>query len=179
MPGAYSAPGAYSGAWCLLRCPGASSRTMPAVTAVASTLGVRPRLPRWLTRTLVFLAIFVGLAALWEAYKALGKATDGLIPFTDVQLPVRPDDSAMPHVIDIFAALFRPVRVGPAMPTSSVGCCSERSNHLASCCGRVPHGEHRRVWTRCIVCTLPTAGAGNDAFSLSPRRPCRSSPSPR
>ncbi|MEK7251666.1 MAG: ABC transporter permease subunit, partial [Actinomycetota bacterium] len=84
-------------------------RTMPAVTAVASTLGIRPRLPRWLTRTLVFLAIFVGLAALWEAYKALGKATDGLIPFTDVQLPVRPDDSAMPHVIDIFAALFRPV----------------------------------------------------------------------
>ena len=37
------------------------------------------------------------------------KATDGLIPFTDVQLPVRPDDSALPHVIDIFAALFRPV----------------------------------------------------------------------
>ena len=82
---------------------------MPAVTAVASTLGVRPRLPRWLARTIVFVAIFAGLAALWEAYKALGKATDGLIPFTDVRLPVRPDNRSMPHVIDIFAALFRPV----------------------------------------------------------------------
>jgi hypothetical protein len=42
---------------------------MPAVTAVASTLGARRHLPRWLTRTIVFVAIFAGLAALWEAYK--------------------------------------------------------------------------------------------------------------
>jgi hypothetical protein len=36
-------------------------------------------------------------------------ASDGLIPFTATRLPVRPDDSSMPHVFDIFSALFRPV----------------------------------------------------------------------
>jgi NitT/TauT family transport system permease protein len=66
-------------------------------------------MPRWLVRVLVFTAIFAGLALLWEAYKALGKATDGLIPFTDTRLPVRPDNSSMPHVLDIFVSLFRPV----------------------------------------------------------------------
>ncbi|MBI5157276.1 MAG: ABC transporter permease subunit [Acidimicrobiia bacterium] len=79
------------------------------MTALAPTLGSHPRLPRWLVRTLVFGGIFLGLALLWEGYKALGQATDGLIPFTSVRLPVRPDDSSMPHVFDIFAALFRPV----------------------------------------------------------------------
>jgi hypothetical protein len=38
------------------------------VTAVASTLGARPRLPRWLVRGLVFAAIFVVLVLLWEGY---------------------------------------------------------------------------------------------------------------
>jgi NitT/TauT family transport system permease protein len=79
------------------------------VTTVAATLGTRPRLPRWLSRLLAFGAIFAALALLWEGYKAMGKATDGMIPFTDIGLPVRPDDTSMPHVYDIFAALFRPV----------------------------------------------------------------------
>jgi len=79
------------------------------VTAVAVTLRSRPRLPRWLARTLAFGAIFAALALVWEGYKVLGKASDGLIPFTDVRLPVRPDDTSMPHIFDVFAALFRPV----------------------------------------------------------------------
>jgi len=65
--------------------------------------------PRWLRSALAFLIVLVGLALLWEGYKAMGKATGGLIPFTNVKLPVRPDDSAMPHVADIFGALFKPV----------------------------------------------------------------------
>ena len=82
---------------------------MPAVTAAASPLSTPLRLPRWLVRTLVFLAILLGLAVLWEGYKALGKATGGTFPFTDLGLPVRPDDTSMPHVWDIVASLFRPV----------------------------------------------------------------------
>ncbi len=77
------------------------------MTAIASI--PRPRLPRWLWRTIAFLSIFVLLALLWEGYKALGAATDGLIPFTDVRLPVRPDDTSMPHVADIITSLFQPV----------------------------------------------------------------------
>jgi NitT/TauT family transport system permease protein len=53
--------------------------------------------------------VFAVLALLWEGYKALGAATDGLIPFTDVRLPVRTDDTSMPHIADIFGSLFRPV----------------------------------------------------------------------
>ena len=79
------------------------------MTAVAVALRSRPRLPRWLARTLAFGAIFAALALVWEGYKVLGKASDGLIPFTDVRLPVRPDDTSMPHTFDVFAALFRPV----------------------------------------------------------------------
>ena len=82
------------------------------MTAVAVTLRSRPRLPRWLARTLAFGAIFAALALVWEGYKVLGKASDGLIPFTDVRLPVRPDDTSMPHTFDVFAALFRPVSRG-------------------------------------------------------------------
>lgn len=80
------------------------------MTAVA--IAAPPRIPKWLRRTLAFGAIFILLTILWEGYKALGKATDGLIPFTDVRLPVRPDDTSMPHVIDIFQSLIEPVSRG-------------------------------------------------------------------
>lgn len=79
------------------------------MTAVASAAPSRTALPKWLRRTLAFTAIFGVLALLWEGYKALGAATDGLIPFTDTRLPVRPDDTSMPHVADIIASLFQPV----------------------------------------------------------------------
>ncbi|WKZ81873.1 MAG: ABC transporter permease [Acidimicrobiia bacterium] len=73
----------------------------------------RPRaIPRWLLRLGSFLAILASLILMWEGYKALGQATGGTIPFTDVRLPVRTDDTSMPHVKDIFAALFRPVSRG-------------------------------------------------------------------
>jgi NitT/TauT family transport system permease protein len=66
-------------------------------------------MPPWLAKALIFVAILVGLSLLWEGYKALGAATGGTIPFTDVRLPVRPDDSSMPHVLDIIKELFEPV----------------------------------------------------------------------
>ncbi len=81
---------------------------MPPVTAVSPPLR-RVHLPRWLRTALAFVVVLVGLALLWEGYKAMGKATGGFIPFTHVKLPVRPNDSAMPHVLDIFGALFKPV----------------------------------------------------------------------
>ena len=86
---------------------------MPAVTAAAPPIASPHRLPRWIVKVVVFCAIFAGLALLWEGYKALGKATGGAIPFTGIGLPVRPDDSSMPHVIDVFGALFRPVSRAP------------------------------------------------------------------
>ena len=69
----------------------------------------RRRLPRWLAKALVFVGILAGLVLLWEAYKMVGKATGGRVPFTGWGLPVRPDDTSMPHVADIVGALFRPV----------------------------------------------------------------------
>ena len=59
-----------------------------------------------------FVGIVVGLIAVWEGYKALGQATGGVWPLTDVELPVRTNDRAMPHVWDIIGALFEPARAG-------------------------------------------------------------------
>lgn len=71
--------------------------------------------PRWwppLRRALSFIGVVLVLCALWEGYKALGAATGGLIPFTQLRLPVRPDDKSMPHLWTIFGALFQPARRG-------------------------------------------------------------------
>jgi len=81
----------------------------PMTQAVAAVGLRRRRIPDWVWKTIAFCAIFVGLALAWESYKAIGRATGGTIPFTDIGLPVRPDNSSMPHVVDIFGALFRPV----------------------------------------------------------------------
>ena len=59
-----------------------------------------------------FFAVMLVLALLWEGYKVLGVATGGKIPFTSSDLPVRSDDSSMPHVWTILATLFRPARTG-------------------------------------------------------------------
>jgi NitT/TauT family transport system permease protein len=60
-------------------------------------------------RALVFTGLLLGLVAMWETYKAIGQATGGTIPFTDFGLPVRTDDTSMPHVADIVTSLFKPV----------------------------------------------------------------------
>ena len=59
-----------------------------------------------------FVAILVLLALIWEGYKAMGNATGGVWPLTDLELPVRTNDRAMPHLWDIVASLFRPARRG-------------------------------------------------------------------
>ncbi len=82
---------------------------MPAVTAVAQPLGRQRHLPRWLVKNLVFAAILFGLILLWEAYKALGQATGDTIPFTEIGLPVRTNNTSMPHVTAIVGSLFKPV----------------------------------------------------------------------
>ncbi len=66
-------------------------------------------MPPWLVKALVFTAILFGLVLIWETYKAIGEATGGTVPFTDVGLPVRTDDTSMPHVADIVGSLFQPV----------------------------------------------------------------------
>ena len=86
---------------------------MPPVTAAAPAITPTRRTPTWVSKAMAFIAILVGLVLLWEGYKAMGKATGGTIPFTDIGLPVRPDDSSMPHVADIIGALFRPVSRAP------------------------------------------------------------------
>ena len=83
--------------------------TIRAVTAVALTVRNPRRLPRWLVKALVFTGILFGLVLIWESYKAIGEATGGTIPFTDFGLPVRTNDTSMPHVADIISSLFRPV----------------------------------------------------------------------
>lgn len=68
-----------------------------------------------------FVAILVLLALVWEAYKALGEVTGGVWPGTDVHLPVRTNDRAMPHVWDIVGALFRPARSGGELLVKILG----------------------------------------------------------
>ncbi len=65
-----------------------------------------------LRRVLAFVIVLLVLAAAWEGYKLLGAATGGKIPFTRLALPVRPDDRSMPHLVDMFAALFKPAQRG-------------------------------------------------------------------
>lgn len=48
----------------------------------------------------------------WEGYIFLGRATGDIIPFTSIKFPVRTDITSMPHLWDIFGALFRPARRG-------------------------------------------------------------------
>jgi NitT/TauT family transport system permease protein len=61
---------------------------------------------------LSFSAILLVLAVLWEAYKWMGQTTGGVWPGTGVNLPVRTNNRAMPHLWDIVATLFRPARRG-------------------------------------------------------------------
>jgi len=70
-----------------------------------------PARPR-LRPVLGFLMILALLIVLWEGYKLLGALTGGVIPLTDIDLPVRADDRSMPHVSQIFASLFQPNRRG-------------------------------------------------------------------
>lgn len=65
-----------------------------------------------LRRAGAFLAILVFLCACWEIYKWVGAQTDGKIPFTQISLPVRPDDKSMPHIWTIIGSLFDEARRG-------------------------------------------------------------------
>ncbi len=58
-----------------------------------------------------FVLLLAG-ALLWEGYKAMGQATGGTWPLTNVSLPVRTNSRSMPHVWDVIGALFRPARRG-------------------------------------------------------------------
>lgn len=53
-----------------------------------------------------------GLIALWEGYKWAGTAADGQWPFTNIDLPVAPNDLTMPHTTEIWGALWDPVQRG-------------------------------------------------------------------
>ena len=79
----------------------------------ADLINAQPqRLPGWLRKTTTFLAILIVLCLLWEGYKAIGLATGDKIPFTNTPLPIRSDDSSMPHLGDIVGALFLPAQRG-------------------------------------------------------------------
>lgn len=77
-------------------------------TPRSNPLRTSPRL-----RTIVsFSLIMLCLALLWEGYKWMGQTTGGVWPGTNIELPVRTNNRAMPHLWDIAAALFRPARTG-------------------------------------------------------------------
>ena len=48
-----------------------------------------------------FVMILIGLILLWEGYKLFGKSVQGTVP-----LPVRPDDTSMPHIWEIVGVFF-------------------------------------------------------------------------
>ncbi|NND01457.1 MAG: ABC transporter permease subunit [Acidimicrobiia bacterium] len=70
------------------------------------------RLPRRYRTIISFTLIILALAVLWESYKWMGQTTGGVWPGTNLGLPVRTNNRAMPHLWDIVAALFRPARRG-------------------------------------------------------------------
>ncbi len=72
----------------------------------------RSRLPKPIRSALWFLGILTFLLVVWELYIALGKATDGTWPFLSSELPVDPNNGAMPHVWDIVDELFTARRAG-------------------------------------------------------------------
>lgn len=57
---------------------------------------------------LIALGLVAAVVLLWEGYKALGAATGGRVPFTDIPLPVASTDMAMPHIWTIISALGAP-----------------------------------------------------------------------
>jgi len=67
-----------------------------------------PRMRQAIAVTGVLLTII----AAWELYKVVGTALDGKWPFTNFDLPVRPDNRTLPHVWDIVGRLFKPARRG-------------------------------------------------------------------
>ncbi|MBQ0828892.1 ABC transporter permease [Streptomyces tagetis] len=65
---------------------------------------------RRLTDPLGALLVVVALAALWEGYKAFGRAVDDR--FLGLGLPVATDDLSMPHLWTIVGSLAAPARAG-------------------------------------------------------------------
>jgi len=87
--------------------------------AVAQALELEPTAqsdkPRWwpaARRALAFLVVVAVLCVLWEGYKAVGMAIDGNLPCGQTRMPICPTDTSMPHLWNIFGALFQPVRRG-------------------------------------------------------------------
>ncbi|MDX1520099.1 MAG: ABC transporter permease [Anaerolineae bacterium] len=89
------------------------------------------KLTEWLKPVLYFIAILVILALIWEGYKLLaapgGKFLIGTAPvqageervpgplcqsigLCEIELPIRGDDRAMPHIKDMITTLFEPPR---------------------------------------------------------------------
>jgi NitT/TauT family transport system permease protein len=85
--------------------------TAEAMTANPGSDVSAPSRPR-LRPVLGFLIILALVIAVWEGYKLIGAATGGVIPFTDIDLPIRADNRSMPHISQIFASLFEPNRRG-------------------------------------------------------------------
>ncbi|HHC08158.1 MAG TPA: ABC transporter permease [Actinobacteria bacterium] len=82
------------------------------MAAMAEVVGRRARaggVPPAFRSTVWFLAVVVSLVLAWELYKVVGKALEGTVP-----LPIRPDDTSMPHVWDILGELF--TRRSPSEP---------------------------------------------------------------
>lgn len=67
-----------------------------------------------LARVLPVLGVVLGLAVLWEGYKAFGRAVDDELPLLGWGLPVGTDDVGMPHLWSIVGALFEEAQSGRA-----------------------------------------------------------------
>lgn len=64
----------------------------------------------WLRRVVPVVVVLVVLGALWEFYKLLGGWFDDRIPLLGWSFPVPTDDTSMPHLWSIIAALGEPVQ---------------------------------------------------------------------
>lgn len=79
---------------------------------------------RWRARlrgTGRFVLVLLIAMVLWELYKVVGKAVDGMVPGTSLRLRPQPDNITMPHVWDIFIAIFQPARRGGVLLGVALG----------------------------------------------------------
>lgn len=74
------------------------------------------RAARGLRRLTLIVGALLAVGLLWTGYKALGRATGGMWPGTNTELPIASDDLTMPPAPAILGRLFEPLRRGDELP---------------------------------------------------------------
>ncbi|HEX9995174.1 MAG TPA: ABC transporter permease subunit [Acidimicrobiales bacterium] len=67
-------------------------------------------------KVLLVVGAVAAVGLVWTGYKAMGEATGGTWPLTNVDLPVPTDDRTLPPFADVLTRFFDPQRAGDSTP---------------------------------------------------------------